>query len=224
MSVCACLLFCDSSVCALSVANILCTETTASMLYKASMVNDSCNICHARALQAATELSVPASAAASPVSHKDTGGAHMSQELPSFHDWSQAGSLSSAFVTSAAVTSTTITSHPRPQAADSAPQLPAERPVQPQQQLPEAAEAVSDGLSQQEGVPDELMVLQSEAAQQAAVALDPPVGLDDRQQGMQMLEDLFRNFTAPDPRYSHHVKDVAEHRYKLHLLYSDMLL
>ncbi|DBA94996.1 TPA: hypothetical protein ACH3X1_002519 [Trebouxia sp. C0004] len=126
--------------------------------------------CHPQQLQLATELSVPASAAASPVSHKDTGGAHMSQELPSFHDWGQAGNLSSASVKS-------------PQAADSAPQLPAQLPVQPQQQLPEAAETLSDVLSQQEEVPDELMALQPAAAQQAAVAVDPLVGFDDRQQG-----------------------------------------
>ena len=147
----------------------------------------------------------------------------MSQELPSFHDWGQAGNLPSASVSSAAVTSTTITSHPQPQAADSAPQLPAQLPVQPQQQLPEAAEALSHGLSQQEGVSDELVALQSEAAQQAAVAPDPPDGFDDRQQGMPTLECLFANVTAPDPRLGRCVKDVAEHLSKLHSLYSDML-
>lgn len=147
----------------------------------------------------------------------------MSQELPSFHDWGQAGNLPSASATSAAVTSTTITSHPQPQAADSAPQLPAQLPVQPQQQLPEAAEALSDGLSQQEGVPDELVALQSEAAQQA-VALDPPGGFDDRQQGMPMLQCLFTKVTASDPRSSRYVKGVAQHPYKLRLLYGDLLV
>ena len=139
---------------------------------------------------------MPASAAASPVSHRDTGGAHMSQELPSFHDWGQAGNLPS--VSSAAVASTTIISHPRPQAADSAPQLPAQLPMQPQQQLPEAAEALSHGLRQQEGVQDELMALQSQAAQQAAVALDSPEDLDDRQQSTLTLECLFSQVTGPD--------------------------
>ncbi len=143
----------------------------------------------------------------------------MSQELPSFHDWGQAGNLPSASVKSAAVTSTTITSHPQPQAADSAPQLPAQLPVQPQQQLPEAAEVLSDGVSQQEEVPDELVALQSEAAQLAAVTLNPPGGFDDRQQGMPPLQCLLTNITAPDPRSCHHVKMCAKDPYKLHLLY-----
>ena len=161
--------------------------------------DDSCNICHACALQAANELSMPSSAAASPVSNRDGGGAHMSQELPSFHDWGQPGNLPSASVKSAAVPSPTITSHPQSQAADSAPQLPAQLPVQPQQQLPEAAQALSDVVSQQEGVPDELMALQSEAAQHAAVALYSQQNFDNRQQGMPTLHACLR-MSAPDPR------------------------
>ncbi len=129
----------------------------------------------------------------------------MSQELPSFHDWGQTGNLPSAPVSSAAVTS-----YPQPQAADSAPQLPAQLPGQPQQQLPEAAEALSDGLSQSEGVQDELMALQSEAAQQAAVALDLPEDFDDRQQGTLTLECLFSNVTGPDSRLSHHFLDFCQ--------------
>jgi hypothetical protein len=148
----------------------------------------------------------------------------MSQELPSFHDWGQTGNLPSAPVSSAAVTSTTITSYPQPQAADSAPQLPAQLPGQPQQQLPEAAEALSDGLSQQEGVQDELMALQSEAAQQAAVALDLPEDFGDRQQGMLPLECLFQMSPVLIPDLVTMSRIVAENRCKLHLLYGDILL
>lgn len=181
------------------------------MINDSCMTNDSCNICHACALQAATELSVPASAAASPVSHRDSGGAHMSQELPSFHDWGQTGNLPSASVQSAAVPSTTITPHPQPHAADSASQLLPQLPVQPQQQLPEAAEALSDGLSQQEEewVPDELMALQSQAAQQAAVALDLPGDFDDRQQGTLTQECPFSNVIGPDSRLNHNFLDCC---------------
>lgn len=133
----------------------------------------------------------------------------MSQELPSFHDWGQTTNLSSASLKLAAVTPTTITSHPQPQPADSAPQLPAQLPVQPQQQFPQAAEVLSDGVSQQEGVQDELMALQSEAAQQAAVALDLPEDVAGRQQGMLTLACLISNVIGADSRLGHHVKDCS---------------
>ena len=43
------------------------------------------------------------------VGPRDAGGAHMSQELPSFHDWSQAGNTSPSSITNAAITPAAVT-------------------------------------------------------------------------------------------------------------------
>lgn len=153
------------------------------------------------------------SGSAAPVGHRDPGGAHMSQELPSFHDWSQAGNTSPSSITNAAITPAAVTFphltstlSPDPVAATAASSVAAPQetddataqlavgppaasallgPAETVPQLPQAVDAEYSEFAQQEALPDELTALQSGAAQQAAALLDLSGGADDDvQQGM----------------------------------------